>query len=152
MSGKSIGKSFAPNYASIFLHFWESEFIKSQSLKPNFWVRYIDDIFGIWVHGLSSLNTFLLQLNNFYDSMNITFKHSFQSIDFLDISIFKHADFHCTHKLCTRIYFKETFTGHLLHRHSLHPNKFKISVIKAQFLRIPYITVYRSPPCISRPP
>ena len=84
-----MGKSFAPNYASIFLYFWENDFIKQFSIKPIIWIRYIDDIFGIWVDDIHSLKEFLFQLNNFYECMNITYKLNFSSIDFLDISIFK---------------------------------------------------------------
>ena len=131
-----MGKSFAPNYASIFLHFWETDFINKNSLKPSLWIRYIDDIFGVWVHGIDSFMEFIQRLNNFYECINITHVYSATNIDFLDVTIFKHSDFYLTRKFSTKIYFKETFTGHLIHSKSLHSKRFKISVIKAQFYRI----------------
>lgn len=134
--GTSMGKSFGPNYASLFLYFWESDFINDFPLKPAMWVRYIDDIMGVWPHGIESFQNFIEQLNKFYDCLNITHSYSFHDIDFLDVKIFKHDEFDKTHKLLTMIHFKETFTGHLLHSKSIHSKHFKMSIIKSQFYRI----------------
>ena len=142
--GTAMGKSFAPNYASIFLHFWEYDFINSRSLKPQFWKRYIDDIYGVWTHGLESLKCFMNDLNNFYNCINLTFTYSLTNVDFLDITVFKPHDFHSTHKFKTKIFFKETYTGHLIHKNSLHPNRLKISVIKSQFHRVLRKCSYKS--------
>ena len=54
----------------------------------------------------------------------------------MDINIFKDNNFEHSHKLSTSIYFKETFTGHLIHSKSLHPKHLKLSVIKSQFSRV----------------
>ena len=45
ISGTAIGKKFAPLYACIFMGHTETEFLKTQDIKPWFWKRFIDDIF-----------------------------------------------------------------------------------------------------------
>ena len=45
ISGTAIGTKFAPPYACIFMDFIETEFFKTQAIKPWLWKRFIDDIF-----------------------------------------------------------------------------------------------------------
>ena len=45
ISGTAIGTKFAPPYACIFMDYIETEFLKSQEIKPWLWKRFIDDIF-----------------------------------------------------------------------------------------------------------
>ena len=45
MSGTAIGTKFAPQYACIFMDHIETEFVKTQDIKPWFWQRFIADIF-----------------------------------------------------------------------------------------------------------
>ena len=44
-SGTAIGTKFSPPYACIFMDHTETEFLKTQDIKPWFWKRFIDDIF-----------------------------------------------------------------------------------------------------------
>ena len=46
ISGTAIGTKFAPPYACIFMDHIETEFLKTQDIKPWFWKRFIDDIFS----------------------------------------------------------------------------------------------------------
>ena len=48
ISGTAIGKKFAPPYACIFMGHIETEFLKTQDIKPWSWRRFTDDIFFIW--------------------------------------------------------------------------------------------------------
>ena len=48
ISGTAIGTKFAPPYACIFMDYVETEFLKTQAIKPWLWKRFIDDIFFIW--------------------------------------------------------------------------------------------------------
>ena len=43
--GTAIGTKFAPPYACIFMDHSETEFLKTQDIKPWFWKGFIDDIF-----------------------------------------------------------------------------------------------------------
>ena len=59
--------------------------------------------------------------------------------------ILKCSDFPFSNKLFTsRVYFKDTFTDHLLHSNSLHPTFLKLSVIKSQFMRIARKCTFKS--------
>ena len=48
ISGTAIGTKFVLPYACIFMDFIETEFLKTQAIKPWLWKRFIDDIFFIW--------------------------------------------------------------------------------------------------------
>ena len=37
--------------------------LESVSLEPSFWVRYVDDTFTLWPHGVAALEDFLSHLN-----------------------------------------------------------------------------------------
>lgn len=47
VKGMAMGKKFAPTYANIYMAEWEQEAFQKCDKKPSFYVRYIDDIFGI---------------------------------------------------------------------------------------------------------
>ena len=51
ISGTAIGTQCAPTYACIFMDKVETKFLETQTDKPFWWVRYVDDIFFIWTHG-----------------------------------------------------------------------------------------------------
>lgn len=36
----------------------ESQIMENYELKPTLWIRYVDDVFVIWDHGLQTLNEF----------------------------------------------------------------------------------------------
>ena len=58
-SGTAVGTKFAPPYACIFMDEVETEFLKSQELKPFLWLRYIDAYF---LYGLMKLRNWILSL------------------------------------------------------------------------------------------
>ena len=49
--GTAMGKVFAPNYANIFMADWEEKALSQCNKLPTIYLRYLDDIFGIWTHG-----------------------------------------------------------------------------------------------------
>jgi len=49
--------------ANFFMGRLDTQYLNSTPLKPFTWLRYIDDYFLIWTHGLESLETFLQNLN-----------------------------------------------------------------------------------------
>ena len=56
ISGTAIGTRFASfPYAFIFMDFIETEFLKTQPIKPWLWKRLIDDVFFIWADSEESL-------------------------------------------------------------------------------------------------
>ena len=72
ISGTAIGTKFGPPYACIFMDQIENEFLKTQSLQPLVWLRYIDDIFFIWTHGEENLELFMSDLNSYHNNLRFT--------------------------------------------------------------------------------
>jgi hypothetical protein len=46
------------NYASTYLDVWEKQLLEQSSDKPHTYFRYVDDIWGIWLHGEKTLKKF----------------------------------------------------------------------------------------------
>ena len=65
----------------------ETEFLKSQELQPFLWLRYIGDIFFIWIHGEKKLSQFLNELNNFYSNLKFTYGTFSCTINFLYLDV-----------------------------------------------------------------
>ena len=55
--GTAIGTIFAPPYACIYMDRVEEDFLETQELQPLLWLRFIDDIFFIWIHGKEELTS-----------------------------------------------------------------------------------------------
>ena len=49
IQGTAIGTRMAPSYANIFMKYVEMQLIDTSPKKPTLWLRFIDDIFMIWV-------------------------------------------------------------------------------------------------------
>lgn len=64
----------------------ETELLQSMA-KPCTYLHYIDDIFIIWEHGISTLNTFIDHFNKFHPSTQFTMHHCSSEINFLDINV-----------------------------------------------------------------
>ena len=61
----------------------ENEFLVSEIVKPWLWLRYIDDIFFIWIEGEDKLEGFLNRLNNFHPNLKL----KQYLVNFLDVSV-----------------------------------------------------------------
>ena len=55
ISETAIGTKFAPPYAYILMDHIETEFLKTQDIKPWFWKIFVDEIFFIWAESEESL-------------------------------------------------------------------------------------------------
>ena len=49
----------APSYANLVIAIFEIHFVYTYHLQPLVWDRFIDDVFGIWTHGLDKSNKLL---------------------------------------------------------------------------------------------
>ena len=58
IQGTALGTRMAPNYAIIFMHFLETNFLSNYPKQPKIWPRFIDDIFMIWKDGKLELEKF----------------------------------------------------------------------------------------------
>ena len=57
--GISMGTKMAPALATIFVRDLKETFLQEHSKKPLLWVRYIDDVFSIWMYPLNEFYDFL---------------------------------------------------------------------------------------------
>ena len=53
-----MGNRLAPPVAIASMHCFETSFLSRLKNIPIFYVRYIDDILGVWTHGMDQLNHF----------------------------------------------------------------------------------------------
>ena len=65
----------------------ETEFLETQRDKPFWWVRYIDNIFFIWMHGQEKLKVFLEDLNKFHPNLRFISDSSEENVAFLDLKV-----------------------------------------------------------------
>lgn len=128
--GTAMGTKMAPNYAIIYMHKIEEGFLKTTTLKPTIWKRFIDDIFMIWPHGKDKLQIFIEQLNSYHPVIKFTEESSTEQIPFLDTTVYKLGT-----KLATKIYHKKTDQKAYLHYQSSHPRSHKDAVPYSLLIR-----------------
>lgn len=139
ISGTAIGTKFAPPYACIFMDRVETDFLETEILKPWVWLRYIDDIFFVWLNGEESLVAFLERLNKFHPNLGFTYEFSESSVNFLDVVVSIEGD-----TFVTDLYCKPTDCHQFLHYESAHPAHIKRSIVFSQGLRIKRICSSRA--------
>ena len=120
ISGTAIGTKFAAPYACICMDYIETEFLKTQSIKPWVWKRFIDDVFFIWTDSEENLEKILKKLNGFHPSIKFTFEKSKMKVNFLDVVIkIKNG------RLSTDLYSKPVDSHQYFHYNSFHTKQIK---------------------------
>lgn len=130
-----MGKKFAPAYANIFMAAWEETVWRRSKKKPLHYFRYLDDIWGVWTDSQTSFDDWVELVNSINPSITLKATFHEQQVDFLDTTTYKGDQFHITHKLETKVYFKPTDTHALLFKTSHHPKHTFLGIIKSQLLR-----------------
>ena len=132
--GTAMGTRAAPNYASVFMGWFEDKFIYKSKWKEHirYYGRYIDDVILVWSGTESDLQKFIEYINQVHSTIKFTYEYSTKEIHFLDITLKK--DVHGN--LSTDIYQKSTDTHSYLQRNSAHPIHCLKSIPYAQFLRL----------------
>ena len=78
--GMAMGSPLSPILSNIYIEHFEQTAIASAEYKPSLWLRYVDDIFSIWLHRNSELKKFLKHLNTEKPSTTFTIeKENFHS-------------------------------------------------------------------------
>ena len=130
-----MGNKVAPPVAIIFMHQFEKVALNGAPLKPDFYSRYIDDTFGVWLHGHDELRNFITYLNSLHPTIKFTVEDTHASssgkIPFLDTEISVDEDF----KYTTELYIKPNHSGVILHYDSAHPKATKKAVVRSQYKR-----------------
>ena len=112
-----MGTRMAPNYAIIFMHYFETNFLTNYPKQPKIWLRFINDIFMIWKDEKQELEKFLEALNNHHPTIKFTYTMDQNEIPFWDTIVYRSA----TNRIYIRIFHKPTDQKHYLHYHSAHP-------------------------------
>ena len=92
IQGTAMGTRMAPSYVNLFMHQLESNILRSLTLKPDYWYRYIDDIFTIWTHGPQELYHMMTILNHFHPTIKFTHSYDNYSIPFLNTLVCRDAN------------------------------------------------------------
>ena len=100
--------------------------------KPYIWLRFIDDIFMVWLLGDEELESFLTFLNSFHDVIKFTHEASDSCVNFLDVTVHKDAE----GNISTDVHVKPTDAHSYLNYHSCHPPHIVRSIPYSQALRI----------------
>lgn len=135
IKGTAMGKRFAPSYANIFMAYWEEEVLAKCPKKPLHYLRYLDDIWGVWAHSVEDFKQFMVILNAHDPSIQLKSEFDSLSIDFLDTTVYKGPDFELSGKLDVKVFFKKTDTHALLFKSSFHPRHTFRGIVKSQLLR-----------------
>ena len=97
----------------------------------DFWKRFIDDIFFIFLGSNSQRKSLMTFVNTISPTIKYTFTYSKQTVTILDVQIYLYEK----RKLKTKFYRKPTDCMTLLHFHSHHPLSWKEGIIYSQALR-----------------
>ncbi|MGH0118927.1 UNVERIFIED_CONTAM: hypothetical protein FKN15_054921, partial [Acipenser sinensis] len=72
------------HFASMYMGKWEEMLLSKLDKKPLEYVRYVDDIFGIWTHGEESLVQFHKLANYIYPNISVDLRWTNSETEFLD--------------------------------------------------------------------
>lgn len=134
--GCAMGVPFAPCYANIFLHDWETEAHAAYTgKKPTLYYRFIDDILFFFSGTMQELESYKNHMAKFNPHVRLTFTTSTEQVNFLDITWYKGDRFRNENILDHKVYFKKTDTHSLLHHESSHPQHTFTGIVKSQILR-----------------
>jgi hypothetical protein len=110
--GTAMGTSFAPAYATIYLHVIETEIWQAfRHHQPNYEyplliTRYIDDVFGIF-HSEQSLMLFVKLYNEARPTIQLIITAMGNTVDILDMTVFTGDRYKNQNKLDIKIFQKE---------------------------------------------
>ena len=124
--GAAMGSPLSPVIANLYLESLEETAIRSAPLKPNLWVRYVDDTFVIWPHGPDRLRSFYQHLNKQHPKIQFTVEEEKDDqLPFLDVCVSKEGG-----RLLTSVYRKPTHTERYIPYHSHHHPRTTTGVLR----------------------
>lgn len=128
ITGAAMGSPISPIIADIFMEHFEDQALSAAQLKPELWLRYVDDTFVVWRHGKEHLPAFLSFLNAQHPNIRFTMEtEDNNQLPFLDVLVTKKPDGLLGHG----VYRKPTHTNRYLHAASHHHPSQKESVISS---------------------
>lgn len=143
IKGTAMGKRFAPSYANIFMADWEEGALTKCPRKPIKFLRYLDDIWGIWDGTWEEFQEFVSILNAYDSSIKLKYEVNWLEIDYLDTTVYKGPTFQESQTLDIKVFFKKTDTHALLFKNSFHPKHTYQGLVKSQLIRFHRICTRR---------
>jgi len=143
-SGVAMGNKMGPPVAILFMHSLEQQI--STHLRPDIFMRYIDDYFGVWTQGEGQFTQFQQHINSIHPSIKLTTtrENDNGSIPFLDILLTRDTD----NTYSTELYVKDTHSGISLHYQSAHPRITKENTLRNELRRA--IRLSSTPQAVTR--
>jgi hypothetical protein len=138
-SGMAMGTQFAPCGANLYMAYKEDQAYKINSRIADqddslyLWLRYIDDIVGIWLGTRAALDAFLESLND--PDIRLTHEVSTTAVDFMDLHIHKGPRFQRARRLDLRVHRKRLNRYLYLPWTSAHPTAQKAAFLKGELIR-----------------
>lgn len=136
IKGTSMGSTFAPSYANLYVGFFEQQFIFNEDRNPFYsniirYFRYLDDVLCVFKGSQNELNEFTMHLNEMSPDLKFTAESDSKRVHFLDMWITLEDG-----RLTTTLYRKETDRNSFLLASSSHPTALKNGLPKSQFYRL----------------
>lgn len=134
--GVSVGSSFAPSVANLFMASLEDNQILNQDSNPFFmniclFYRYIDDCFCVY-RDKDLVQEFVCWLNTLHPSIKFTSEANQSQVSFLDTTTYRTLQ----HTLAVKPFVKATDMNTYLHFSSYHPRHPWTNISHGQFLRL----------------
>ena len=130
-----MGSRAAPPLAITFTHNIESLILSSPGDQPVMYLRYIDDILGVWTHGAEALDKYHHFVNSFHPCLKFTLEKTdasqISSVPFLDTLITVSP----TGQYGTELYFKPMASPIIIHFTSAQPMQVKLAVLHSELTR-----------------
>ena len=133
--GLAMGSKTSPSASDIVIYHYEMNWITKFMEHIHTYKRYRDDIFILWKGPRSILNEFIQAGNSMSDRIKFDFQISNESINFLDLCIYKGTRFKNKQILDVRTFSKPTNKFQYLDRRSAHQDNVFKAVIKGEITR-----------------
>ena len=99
---------------------WIEKLFRRSEKQPLAYFRFVDDVLGLWTHGIEALKTFHTQGNEINPRIKLELRYSLEKLEFPDtVTSIRNG------RLQTDLYTKPTDKHLYLHRDSSHPESTK---------------------------
>ena len=123
IDGTAIGSKLGKNYACTCMGHWEKQLLTQCQKKPALYLRFVDDIFGIWEGNEEELKQFQETANKIHPRIQVELTYSKTQIEFLDVLVKIREG-----NIDTTIFEKPTDRHMYLHNRSDHPRTTKNAI------------------------